>query len=344
MRTDDAVRQRAITIIFAHKLLILLPLVIVFPISCALGFWPRAKQWQSIGTVWVDQATLSQSSVNLGWTPAGNQVSFLNSLMHTASFSGSVLQQTSLAPMLNDPASADRARLIFWNSVTATRVGNNFLVITASTTDPTLSLQFAQGVLDNYQKIVSSRGESISGTQLSNASDQLKQAQQSLVDARTQLANYLDLHPDLAGHDQGASLAAATDVNLALLQQQVTDAQSTYTAARQHYLDVQDAATSGQQSASYSFTVIDKPQLATAPVHLSLLERLRIPVIGLVAGLLLGAGVAAVLVLTDRSVLSAYDVQSGLDLTLLGEIPELTPEDATAEGGGVRERLVAMVR
>ena len=347
-------KQRAAAILFSHKYLLLLPLIIILPLTTLLALRPRPKEWQSVAEVWVEQQQPTTAAAALGWTPAANQVGVITQLIRTTSFSRGVLQKTPLAPMLANRQTADAAMLYFWRSVTVTSADPNFMTIIVTTQDPNLSWKIAQGVVDNYQSFLLNRGQTTTDAALTAADNELKQAQQSLIDARTQLANYLAAHPELSGSAPAAgnsggtiALAADRDVTLALLQQQVQDATSTYTGARQHYLDLQAGAVAGKQDQSLDFSVIDKPELPVTPVHIKLLSRLQLPLIGLVLALLLGAGVGGWLVLTDHTILGAYDVDLAFDLPVLAEVAELPSRGRRSgkrAGDYVRQQLAAPAR
>jgi hypothetical protein len=317
------VLQRAISIIFAHKLLILLPLIIVLPITTAVGFRPKQKHWQSTAVVWVDEPQPDYGKEDLGWTPAGNQAVFLNQLMHTTSFSTEVLQQTSLAGRLKDPKSKDQALKDFWTSAWVAPSQVNFMTIGVTMTDPTLAFTTAKAILASYQSHLTTRGETESDAAISQASDDLKQAGQALANANSQLATYLSAHPELTQTDKAGTLATSRDPNFALFSQSVTDAQAAYTAQRQHLLDLEQTSSTGRQAQAFQFNVIDEPEMPQLPIQDRLLDKIQIPAIGLLLALMLSACIAAVLIIADHSVVNGLDVLVELNLPLLAEIPEL---------------------
>jgi hypothetical protein len=317
------VLQRAISIVFTHKLLILLPLIIVLPITTALGFRPKQKHWQSTAVVWVDEPQPDYGKDDLGWTPAGNQAVFLNQLMHTTSFSTEVLQQTSLAGELQDPKSKDEALKNFWKSAWVAPSQVNFMTIGVTTTDPSLAYSTAKAILASYQSHLTTHAETESDAAISQASDDLKQAGQALANANSQLATYLSAHPELTQTDRAGTLATSRDPNYALLSQAVTDAQAAYTAQRQHLLDLEQTSTTGRQAQAFRLNVIDQPEMPRLPIQVRFLDQLQIPAIGLILALLLSAGIAGVLIIANHSVVNGSDVLVSLNLPLLAEIPEL---------------------
>jgi capsular polysaccharide biosynthesis protein len=339
------VKQRAATIIFAHKLLIILPLLIALAVTSALALLPQPQQWQSSAYAWVESPQVNWFTMDLGWSPSGDQVGFLNALIHTDDFSSKVIQQTPLAYGLQNPRTVDATKKYFWESISITSQNENLMGITVTMRDPTTAYKTAQAILTNYQQVLAARGKSVTDQSLTNADQQLKQAEQNLVDAHTQLANYIAAHPNLLNQTGTVnSLSVASDVNYQLLQQQVADAQASYSGARQAYGDVVSSEAAGQRTQNSAFEVIQQPQMPAEPVHVTLLTRLKLPGIGLALGLLLSGCVAALLILTDRSVLTPYDVLSGLKLPVLGEVPNLTPYGRRTLAGDVRRQLAASAR
>jgi capsular polysaccharide biosynthesis protein len=342
------VKQRAALILFAHKRLILLPILLIVPLAAIYSFLPKPKLWQSTAVVWVDQPQANYQQMDLGWTPAGNQQILLNALLHTKSFTQSVLAQTELAPKLADPRTTDATLNYFRKSVSVTSTEANFMTIQVGMSSPDLSWKAAQGIVSSYQKVLVDRGQTLTDAYLSDASDQLKQATQALTSAQTQLSNYLTAHPEL-GATTGvtAAVAAVRDPNLALMQQQAQDAQNTYTAARQHYLDVQSAGAAGRSAAAVTFSVIDQPQRPLAPVSQGLKSRLQSIAIGLALGIMVSSGVAALLLLLNHSVVSKYDASTLLDLPILAEVPELSADGAGVDSDdydSVRQRVASPAR
>src|SRR5581483_11529070 len=111
-------KQRAIEIIFKRKFLILLPLVIIVPLTVAIALRPKAKQWQVFSVVWVDQYKDLYQDERLGNTPGPTQA------------------QTSLAPQLATPAGELETISRFWRSVVALPNDNSFITVIITMPNP----------------------------------------------------------------------------------------------------------------------------------------------------------------------------------------------------------------
>src|SRR6266540_6748066 len=97
-------KQRATEVLFSHKLLLLLPLLVIVPLTILIALRPKAQHWQAFATIWVDQYKPLYQDDRLGYTPATNQARLLDNFIHTRAFAVGVLQHTQLASMLSNPA------------------------------------------------------------------------------------------------------------------------------------------------------------------------------------------------------------------------------------------------
>lgn len=317
--------QRAVEIIFKHKLLIVLPLLIIMPIMIAIALRPQQKQWWVYTTVWVNQNNALYTDGRLGYTPAANQAALLTDFIRTRSFAGDVLQQTQLAPLLQNPKSEASVDTLFWKSVKAYALSNDFLQIGVTMPDPNLAYKTAQAVNAQFQKKLQTGLDAQTKATLSFYSQVLASTQDALTKAQAQLAGYVAQHPELAAAAKGGSISSlsASDGNLALLTQQVSNDQQGYDNARQNYIGAEQAAAARGEAQPFEFTIVDQPVPPLGPIVSSRLTLLKMPAIGLALGLILAAAIATLLVLTNRAVLDSSDIEAGFDMPVLGEVPEL---------------------
>lgn len=341
-------RQRAAEIIFTHKFLILLPLFIVLPLTIGAELRPQPKLWKSSARVWVDQPRSLLGNDELMVSPATKQAQLINDFLHTRSFATAVLQQTQLAPRLRSPQTRERALQLFSRSVIATPDSDSFVTVDVTMPDPDLTFKTAQAIVSQYQTTLEERNQREASAALSLYGDELKQAADAVSNSRTQLATYLAQHPQLLQRSPDVLFARQDqDINLALLSEQAKADQDTYNSFRQRYLNIQQGAEADRQGQPLAFTVIDAPEPPLAPLTRRLLLRLELPLIGLVLGLMLSSGVAALLVLTERKILGPYDFPDSLGILVLGEIPELKLNGSGGRRGSddaVRARLAASAR
>src|SRR5581483_3860464 len=184
-------KQRAIEIIFKRKFLILLPLVIIVPLTVAIALRPKAKQWQVFSVVWVDQYKDLYQDERLGNTPGPTQAQILNSLIHTRTFANTVLAQTSLAPQLATPAGELETISRFWRSVVALPNDNSFITVIITMPNPDQAYEVMQSLLSNYSAFLQDRSEAQSRVALSFYGDARTKAESAVAKSRRDLADYL---------------------------------------------------------------------------------------------------------------------------------------------------------
>jgi uncharacterized protein involved in exopolysaccharide biosynthesis len=324
--TNRPMLQRALEIIFRSKLVILLPMLIVLPITVLLALWPQRPQWRSVSTVWVDPYKPLSLDDRLGLTPALNQSALLQDFLHTHSFIKTVLEQTSLKSQIDNERTTERAEQSFLQSVKVTATSNAFFTIAITTTDPALTYAIAHNINSTFQDMLQKRLQTQSDTAGKLYGDSLAQSQEALTKSQGQLAAYLAQHPDLASVAAGGGSTlplSLRDGNLALLLQQVTADQASYNTARQRFVDLQWNVATSEDAQPFAFTVVDQPQQPTTPVHESRLLLLRLPAVGLVVALMLGGGLAALLVLTNHTIMDSHDVETYLGVPVIGSVSEL---------------------
>jgi len=317
--------ERAIEIVFKHKLLIVLPLVVVVALSLAASFRPTRPQWQSSSTVWVDQDRPLQDP-SLGLTVANDQAALLEDFIHARSFSRSVLQQTGLASAVNDPRTEDRTDQTFWRAVKVDTPSANFLTITVTTTSANLSYELARAINTTFQNVLQQRLNQQSAVAGKLYGDAVTQAQQALDASQSQLALYVALHPNTTpiSNAESSLPLEVRDRDLGLLISQVNADQQTYYSARQRYLEAEQKAAASNDAQPFAFTVVDAPVRAIRPLQTRLLDVVKLPVIGLLLGLMLSCAIATVLVCTDHTIRDPRDLESALGMPVLGVVSDFT--------------------
>lgn len=327
-------RQRAIEILFRHKFLLLLPFLVIVPLTLAIAVRPVAQKWQTVAGVWVDPPPALVNDNRLGATPAINQAQLLNDFIHTRSFAETVLQQTDLAPSLANQRSADRVVAKFQSSVLATASGNSFVRVSVTYVDPTLAYQMAQGIIQNFQTLLQTHSASQSSATINLQADALGKATTQLDASRKALADYLAAHPPATTiAANGVAVAAnttinglpnaATDPEFARLSQQVSNDSQTYNQALQHDQEAQQIATAAKTGLPFTFSVVDQPLRPDQPLVVSRLSKIKLPIVGIVLALVLSSLTGAFLILTDRRVRSPHDLEDAFGVPVLGEIPHL---------------------
>lgn len=319
-------KQRAVETLFKHKLLILMPLMIILPLTIMLALRPRPVTWQSFGVVWVDQyKPLYQDDRLVSYQgPAYSQAALLNDFLRTRGFALNVLKETGRASSLTSASAEEKAINELWRSVRVWASSPTFVTVAVTTRDPDLTYEIARATMTQYQSVLRARLETQQKLAVGIYAEELKKAEQDLAKAREELANYVALHPEYT-KNQGASglLLEAQDATLARLTSRANADQQLYNGVRERFTEIQRTSAAGLQGQQFSFTVVDEPRPPTKPIQAGRLSLVKLPVLGTVMGSMLGAALAVLLIMTNRSVMSTHDIKSSLGLPVLGEIPEL---------------------
>src|SRR5581483_8868170 len=318
-------KRHAAEVLFRRKLWLVLPLLVIVPLSLVYALRHVPKQWLVTASVWVDQDKTLYSDERLGYTPAVNQSDLLNNFVRTRSFAQTVLSKTSVAPELNDPRAADRLIAEFPSHVHASANSSAFIGVTVTTPDRDLSVQMMQATLDQFQQVLTTQLATQSQTEMSLASQNLSDTEAQLNRSQQALAQYLAAHPELVAKSTSGSGPSILDQDpqLAKLTQQVSIDQGVYGAAQQRVRDVSQAAVTGQHGLRYTFMVVDQPTAPLNPVKTSLMSRMKIPAIGTVLALLCAVGLGVWFVLANHRMLGRFDLERVVAAPVLGELPTL---------------------
>jgi uncharacterized protein involved in exopolysaccharide biosynthesis len=315
-------KQRATEVLFKHKLLIILPVIVIVSLTIVAALRPKPQRWQSFAVVWIDQYQPLYRDERLGYTPAANQSGLFNDFVFTRDFARSVIEQTDLAPLLADPSTREVVLQQYWRAVRAFPTSNSFITIAVTMEDPDLAVQVVQASIISFQERLQSQLETQSEEATAFVSEAVTRTEADLNKARRDLATYLQAHPELARTDNSPT-SAARDPNLGRLNFQLSQAESAYTAALGRYNSLQTQAATGLKGQQLSFNVVDEPERPLAPLRERRLSLIKLPAVGLVLGVMLSSGIAVLLILTNRTVLGPYDLEGALAIPLLGELPEL---------------------
>ena len=317
-------KQRAAEILFRYKVLILLPMLVILPLTMILASQPKDAEWQSFGVVWVDQYRPLYQDERLGYTPAASQAALLNDFLRTRTFTLNVAQQTQLAELLDGGANDEAIIHRIWESVRVYPTSNSFINVVVTMPDPDMAVEVAQATLNAFQEELRARQEQQSETATAVYTEAYQKAEEAVTKSRRELANYVTTRPELSRGTEGLNTSAVLrDPNFARLQAQVTYDEQRYNSALSNLEQHLGRARAGVEGAQFAFTVVDQPQRPLSPLPQSRLRLVKLPFIGLVLGLMLSSGIAALLILTNRSVHGAYDIRDRLGVPVLGEIPEL---------------------
>jgi capsular polysaccharide biosynthesis protein len=318
---------------FQHKLLLLLPPILITGIVAPVVVLTTPPAYESSVSVWIDRPTyLNYKDPSTSWlSPVQSQSNRLNELLHTRAFLTDVAARTSLAPLNNSAAGQARIADLMNKSVTIggastiTTASEHLLVVRVAVSSAQLSFELCKGIIDAYQEKTAADQADQAGVAVDFYAQRVKDLQVPLNTASQNLRRYVASRQDA---DPGQALdgaqlnlpAAMLDPRLGALQTAVQAAQVDVNTAQAALSQAQQDALTSATGQQYGFQVLDAPQLPTAPT--SQIKKIIIyPIAAFVVGLALSATLLVLFVYSDRSVRSEVDLAPGL--RLLGSVPHL---------------------
>jgi uncharacterized protein involved in exopolysaccharide biosynthesis len=326
--------KRYLEIGFGHKRLLLAPLLAAL-IATAAYVLSQPPSYQSSATVWVNGGGVGTQSA------AQSQADVVNQYLKTNSFAVSVAQSGPLGAYLNahpsavpgagirtqlaglfgagggnQKASPDAIRQYLAAHVTITQLGPSELILAVSAPTPDLAKGTATAFITQLTSAEVAAKTSAGQSQLALYQSQLQDQAKVLSDDLAAVKQYLAAHPNLSRDPA----AAATDSQLAVLQDAATVARQTYLALLTKIDQTQSDLALAEQPRLAPFRVVDSPQ---TPSSQSLLSKQLLLAIGggLAAGILLLAALAALLVRLDTTIHDPSEVEAMVGLRVIGSTP-----------------------
>jgi uncharacterized protein involved in exopolysaccharide biosynthesis len=326
--------KRFLEIGFGHKRLLLAPLLAAL-IATAGYVLMQPASYQSSGTLWVNGGGVGTQSA------AQSQSDLVSQYLKTNSFAVSVAQSGPLGEYLNthpsavpgagirtqisglvggsetnQKASADAIRQYLAAHVTTTQLGPSELVIAVTAPTPDLARGTALSLITQLTSAEVAAKTAAGQTQLALYQSELQDESKVLTDDLAALRQYLSAHPNLAKDPT----AAATDPQLAVLQDAATVARQNYVALLAKIDQTQSDLALAEQPKLAPFRVVDSPQTPSSQSLFSKQVLLAIAA-GLLAGILLLAAMAALLVRLDTTIHDQREVEAMLGLHAIGSTP-----------------------
>ncbi len=325
--------KRALEVGFAHKLLLVAPMVVAV-IATAAFVAVQPANYQSSATLWVSGGGVGTQSA------AQAQADIATQFLKSNSFAKTVAQNSPLGAYLNSHAdatgsasitsqfrsllggststtpSADAIRTYLAAHVTVTALGPSELNLVVNGPTPEVASGTATALITQLTAAEVAARTNPGQTQLALYEKQLQDQSKVLSDDLAAVRQYLTAHPNLANN----SNAASTDAQLAILQDAATVARQTYVQLLAKIDQTRSDLQLAQQPNLAPFRVVDAPQTPSGESLLS--KQLLIAVgAGLLAGLVLVAGMGALLVRLDTTIHSRGEVETMLGLPVIGSTP-----------------------
>jgi uncharacterized protein involved in exopolysaccharide biosynthesis len=313
---------------FRHKLLILLPTVLVPMVVTPIVIMSTPAYYESVSGVWVQNPTYLDVKGTPAFTSAAvSQSNQISELLHTRAFMIDVVNRTSLAPLLQTRSGEARVQDLIDKGVMVTAVAGGTHLITIRTRFSTaqVAVQVAQAIIDAYKQRMSDDQLNQSGVAISFFQSQLQSAQDDLTKASQAYSQYA-IAMGYASAGDGTPLSpdaqsmASVDSTFADLQATQKFAQQQVEQSRAALQSAEQSSAAAAQGADVGFEVLDPPQLPTAPT-----PQLKSILVFVLAALVIGLGISGtllvLLVAGDRSVRRESDLQP--PVRVLGVVPAL---------------------
>jgi uncharacterized protein involved in exopolysaccharide biosynthesis len=323
--------ERILETFFRHKLLIILPPVVIPLIVGPIAIFSAPSYYEAFAGVWTERpAYLKSLDESSSWlTPAQIQRDRITEMLQSRSFVMDVAARTSYAPLLASPGGPDRVHDMIGRGLGINTTGSHMLVIRFRGQTPQLAVQVVTAVVEAYQERVTADRASQAELAISFYQSRMQEAQTQLVRANDALRRYLAANPRLTTPDivGGTGVLVRPGVSLELTDPQLgelrrrADVEQRNVERMQTTLDQArlDAASS-QQSQEFGFQVVDPPQVPTRATR-ELRRILVFPIAAALTGLGIGGVLLVLLIAADRSVRSEADLAG--TVRVLGSVPQL---------------------
>ena len=325
--------RKLLEALFRHKLLLLLPPLLVPGIVTPIVLATAPFTFDSYTTIWVDHpAYLNyQDGTNPWITPAQVQTDRMSEMLATRPFELDIAKRTSLAPLIGNPAGEARIDELLKSTISLVRPGEHLIVVGIMAPNAQLSLELNNALVAAYQEKVQADLADQTALAISYYQSHIQDAQKQVATSDANLRRYLATQAangDTSNFSStttdptGPSAISATllDPKLGSLTTAVQQAQSDASSAQSALLAAEQDSAATLQGQQIGFQVLDPATLPTKPTRV-LRKLLVYPIAALVSGLGLSAMLLVLFVAADRSARGESDLVPGL--RLLGAVPSL---------------------
>ncbi len=312
--------QKVLDVLFRHKFLIILPLVILTLAGAAASLSRQTAEYSASAHVWTQRTPLLSSRLggqgSSFTTPAAHQARVLNDLLKLDSFRQSVADGVDgldgLSPGMQQRAVREGTAVF--------ASGTNVMTIRHRDEDPLLAQSIVQAIIDAYSEtfqssvVVQAEGaETFYETRLEEASIALDESEQALASYEGTLSPTAAIDP---------TAAIGPDPELAALQADARQAQRDYDEQLGRLENIylqRDAALEGRD---LSFQVMDPPNLPSSPLPTPRKDLLMLPALGMLLGISASGAVLFALTRLDDSIRLPGEARQ-VGAPILAVVPEL---------------------
>jgi hypothetical protein len=324
------VTTKILEALFRHKLLLLLPPLLIPLIVGPIALMSAPVYYESWAGVWVDRPQYL-AYTQAGWsaylTPAQNQANALNEQLRTRTFMMDIAKRTQLASLVGNQRGEDRVQKIFADGLSITPNGDHLLVLHFRADTAKLSYDLLNATIDAFKENAATDRVNQASLAISFYQSQLADGQDNLNKLTSSARQYVAANPQLGslvtqpGQSTDPVLpVTATNPQLADLMGQIQFQQKEIDRIRGSLSQAQFDASAGLEGQELGFQIIDAAQIPSAPTR-ALRKQLIYPIGGLVGGMVLSVVLLVMLVAADRAVRGETDLPN--NARVLGSMPAL---------------------
>ncbi len=309
---------------FRHRWLYWLPMVIMLALAGASVFLAK-PEFIASGVLYVDKESLLSTLVSIqettfSWdTPANDTSTEISELLQTDSFVRAVIKATDLEDVMDEGTTAvsetiDNVREAAWTDA----IGNNQVLVAAAGTDPDLSYQLVNSVIENYVqwKINANRAEGSAANEFFD--DLIVQYENELAVARQEYENFLVTYPSPVRGDR----PDIETLELERIQADLELASSRYASALENKENIQLSLSQVESEVRQTYFVIDAPVIPEEPSTSLKQIAVQVVIFAAVGALLMGAAIVGNAII-DRSLLFPVDIYHATYLPVLAAVPDI---------------------
>ena len=312
---------------FRHRFLWLLPIAAMIAFA-AFNFVTAKFSYISVAALYVNKETLlaDVASFNQGgfaWvTPAQATTDQIKELFQTDAFIRAVLQLTdSEKDIKGDPSATAELISATRHSIWVNTIGSNSLVIGATSGDPALSQQLANGAIEVFLQWKINTGYQATTAALAFYKDLVKTYAAEVQAAEEELKGFLDAHPVPVRGDRVPSEAVEID----RLQRNLNSISDRLKKAQDHLEDSQLTDKVNESEVRQKYLIVDAPNYPIEPAQ-SKKTMLTNSIIFVVVGVVLSVIGVVAATLLDQVVRFPEDVTFAVNLPVFAVIPEWQTE------------------
>ena len=312
---------RLLETFFRRWYLYVIPVVLVtaFGVATVLG---RSASYRSSGVILVNrdsllnQLTAARGQNTFGVdSPATFTSREFNTLLGTEAFIQSIIKGAGLTTAVKSGALTEvSVRRSLW----AFAQGDELVAINAASDNPELSFRLAQSTIDSYLQWEVDNDVAQSQSTEKFFEQLLVPYQQRLDAAQAALAKYVAAHP---APGQDASRPADELAQIQSLTEAVNRADDQLSTARSSLSAAQIASAQSSTDVAQRLRIVDAPKQPVAPEPHRRKDALTL-VFFMALGVLVSAAALVVATLLDRGVRYPEEIESDLQLPVLGTVPD----------------------